>query len=48
MLKHIGIIGDSIAHGYYDEENLGWVARLGQLLLAEHRDTYLFYNDLSV
>lgn len=44
MLKHIGIIGDSIAHGYYDEENLGWVARLGQLLLAEHRDFYLFNN----
>lgn len=44
MLKHIGIIGDSIAHGYFDEENLGWVARLGQLLLAEHRDFYLFNN----
>lgn len=44
MLKHIGIIGDSIAHGYCDEENLGWVARLGQLLLAEHHDFYLFNN----
>lgn len=44
MVKSIGIIGDSIAHGYYDEENLGWFARLGKKILKNHVETYLFSN----
>lgn len=44
MLKNIGMIGDSIAHGYYDEEDLGWFARLGKLILKNHPNTYLFNN----
>ncbi|MBE6455723.1 MAG: SGNH/GDSL hydrolase family protein [Alphaproteobacteria bacterium] len=44
MLKNIGIIGDSIAHGYYDEKDLGWFTRLGKIILENHPDTYLFNN----
>lgn len=44
MLKNIGVIGDSIAHGYYDNENLGWFARLGKILLSEQSGQYLFNN----
>ena len=44
MLKNIGIIGDSIAHGYYDEKDLGWVARLAKLMAQNFPDTYLFNN----
>lgn len=44
MLKNIGMIGDSIAHGYYDEKDLGWFVRLGKIILENHADTYLFNN----
>lgn len=44
MLKLIGIIGDSIAHGFYDTEDLGWVARLGRLILQKHGGEYVFNN----
>jgi len=44
MVKIIGVIGDSIAHGYYDEKDLGWFARLGKIILENHDDTYLFNN----
>lgn len=44
MVKNIGMIGDSIAHGYYDEQNLGWFARLGQKILAIHFGEYVFNN----
>ncbi len=44
MLKTVGIIGDSIAHGFYDAEDLGWVARLGRLMLKAHRGEYVFNN----
>ncbi len=44
MLKTIGIIGDSIAHGFYDAEDLGWVARLGRLMLQAHKGEYVFNN----
>lgn len=44
MLKLIGIIGDSIAHGFYDEKDLGWVARLGRLILQKHGGEYVFNN----
>ena len=44
MLKRIGIIGDSIAHGFYDAEDLGWVARLGKMILQKKSDGYIFSN----
>ena len=44
MLKNIGMIGDSISHGYYDEKDLGWFARLGKIILNNPKDTYLFNN----
>lgn len=44
MIKNIGIIGDSIAHGFYDAEDLGWVARLGRMILRTHRGEYTFNN----
>lgn len=44
MVKNIGMIGDSIAHGYYDEKDLGWFVRLGKIILENHADTYLFNN----
>ncbi len=44
MVKHIGIIGDSIAHGYSDEENLGFFTRLGQKILSSHTGEYVFNN----
>ncbi len=46
MLKNIGIIGDSIAQGYYDEEDLGWPARLGKIILKNNSNTY-FFNNMS-
>ena len=44
MLKIVGIIGDSIAHGFYDEVDLGWTARLGKLMLRYNRGGYIFNN----
>lgn len=44
MVKSIGIIGDSIAHGYYDEQNLGYFARLAKKILANHSGEYVFNN----
>ena len=44
MVKNIGIIGDSIAHGYYDEESSGWVSRLANLILKDHKGEYMFNN----
>ena len=44
MVKNIGMIGDSIAHGYYDEQNLGWFARLGEMILSSHPGEYVFNN----
>lgn len=44
MLKNIGILGDSIAHGYYDEKDSGWGTRLAQLVKKNGHDTYLFNN----
>jgi len=46
MVKSIGIIGDSIAHGYCDEEDTGWFSRLGKIILKNHTDTY-FFNNMS-
>lgn len=44
MVKLIGAIGDSITHGYYDSEDLGWFARLGKLILQDYPSAYLFNN----
>lgn len=44
MVKNIGMIGDSIAHGYYDEQNLGYFARLAQKILSYHKGEYVFNN----
>lgn len=44
MVKNIGIVGDSIAHGYYDEQDLGWFARLGKIILSSHSGKYVFNN----
>lgn len=44
MLKNVGLVGDSIGHGYYDEENLGWFARLAQLILRDNKGEYVFNN----
>lgn len=44
MLKMIGVIGDSIAHGFYDAEDLGWVARLGRMMLQKRTGEYVFNN----
>lgn len=44
MVKNIGMVGDSIAHGYYDEQDLGWFARLGKMILAKYDGEYVFNN----
>ena len=44
MVKNIGIIGDSIAHGYYDEKDTGFFARLAKLILDSNSDAYVFNN----
>ncbi len=46
MAKNIGLVGDSIGHGYYDHEDLGWFARLGKLILRDYSEAY-FFNNLS-
>lgn len=44
MVKNIGMIGDSIAHGYYDEKNMGFFARLAKLILEKSNGEYVFNN----
>lgn len=44
MVKNIGMIGDSIAHGYYDENEMGFFARLAKLILENHPGEYVFNN----
>lgn len=44
MVKNIGLIGDSIGQGFFDETDLGWFARLGKLVLSEHSGEYVFCN----
>ena len=43
-MKKIGIIGDSIAHGFYDENDMGWVSRLAQKMLKKKSGEYVFNN----
>ncbi len=44
MVKNIGMIGDSIAHGYYDETDMGFFAQLAKLILESHSGEYVFNN----
>ena len=44
MVKNIGLIGDSIGHGYYDIEDKGWFSRLGNLILSQTNEIYTFNN----
>lgn len=44
MVKNIGMVGDSIAHGYYDEQDLGFFARLGKKILGSYPGEYVFNN----
>ena len=44
MLKFIGLLGDSIGHGYCDDEDLGWFARFGKMLLSDGEFQCLFNN----
>jgi len=42
--KSIAVLGDSITNGYYDEEGLGWIARLSILLNKDEPNSYIFCN----
>ncbi|MBP3688212.1 MAG: SGNH/GDSL hydrolase family protein [Alphaproteobacteria bacterium] len=44
MVKNIGMVGDSIAYGCYDEQDLGWFVRLGKKILSSHSGEYVFNN----
>lgn len=44
MLKFIGLLGDSIGHGYCDDKDLGWFARFGKMLLSDGEVQCLFNN----
>ncbi len=44
MVKLIGLVGDSIGHGYYDSEDLGWFARLGKMIQQQYPAKYMFNN----
>ena len=44
MVKNIGLISDSIGHGYYDENDKGWFSRLGNLILSQQAGEYVFNN----
>ncbi|MBQ8481427.1 MAG: SGNH/GDSL hydrolase family protein [Alphaproteobacteria bacterium] len=44
MLKNIGVIGDSIAHGYCDKKHSGWFTELSKSILTQKSEQYLFSN----
>ena len=44
MVKNIGLIGDSIGHGYFDNETSGWFTRLGNIILSQNQEMYTFNN----
>lgn len=44
MVKNIGLISDSIGHGFYDENDKGWFSRLGNLILLQQSGEYVFNN----
>lgn len=43
-MKKIGLISDSIGHGFFDETDLGWFIRLGRILRQKHDADYIFNN----
>lgn len=43
-MKKIGLIGDSIGQGFWDETDLGWFARLGRLIKQNYGADYIFNN----
>ena len=44
MIKSIGVVGDSIAHGYCAEKNSGWVTELSRIISDKSPAQYLFSN----
>ncbi len=44
MPRNVIFIGDSIANGYFDEENIGWCGRLSQKILQNHSGKFIFNN----
>lgn len=45
-MKLIGIIGDSIAHGFYDEKDSGWFSHLSRMI--KQRDSeFCAFNNMS-
>lgn len=43
-MKLIGIVGDSIAHGFYDEKDAGWFSRLSQIIKQNSKEFCAFNN----
>ncbi len=43
-MKLIGIVGDSIAHGFYDEQDAGWFSRLSRMIKQNSNEFYAFNN----
>lgn len=43
-MKKIGLIGDSIGQGFWDETDLGWFVRLGRLIKQNYGADYIFNN----
>ena len=46
MVKTIGLIGDSIGHGFFDKEDTGWFNRLAKMILQDY-DEDCFFNNMS-
>lgn len=44
MVKLIGVIGDSIAHGFYDEQGAGWFSRLSRMIKQNSKEFCAFNN----
>ena len=44
MVKLIGIIGDSIAHGFFDEQDAGWFSRLSRMIKQNSKEFCAFNN----
>lgn len=43
-MQKIGLIGDSIGQGFWDETDLGWFVRLGRLIKQNYGADYIFNN----
>ena len=44
MYEVIGVLGDSIANGYWDEEGKGWFGRLAEMIARKYPRKYGFNN----